>query len=138
MFHMYKPADDKAWAVYNATDGKWRGYLTDSAGHMYIDGSYYTFSPKVPDADVELVEVIKKEIYKPEVSKNDKGQIICPICGKNWVECPREHTKYIEENYGKDIGLVALASGKLITMLYDKIRRLEEKIVKFEKRIGGG
>ena len=126
-----------SWFVYDITDDRYRGYL-NLAGTMYVDGTYETYSPLVEDSVDAIINQIKGEIDKPHVPRDAERHIICPECNKKCglgKDCCRdiEHTKIIEETYGKDIGLVSLASGKLVTMLYDKVNQLEKEIEKLKK-----
>ena len=49
-------------------------YITDT-GDLYIDGSYYTFSPKVPDDPEEVVKILREEAFKPEGLAKDIAKI---------------------------------------------------------------
>ena len=112
-----------------------RMYLTE-AGNLYVEGTYNTFSPRVGDTESELVKDIESEVHKPDVLRDEKGRIVCPVCGKS--DCMvREHQEVLEKTYGKDIGKVALATGKLILKLLERIEQLEVKIGELEKRIVG-
>jgi len=159
MFWMYKPSVDYAWAVYNATDTKYRAYLKESTGDMYIDGSYNTFSPHVGDDEAEIEAVLRAELEKPYVERDEKGRIICPVCRKvyghlsedeedyekkkEWVCGNPEHARMLEEEYSHDIGLIALASGKLLRKYKERIRKLEQenrelksRLAKIEEKLG--
>ena len=136
-FWGHYPADSKSWFVYDITATAYRGYLT-TAGTMYIDGTYETFSPHIADSAEDVVSQIRGEIDKPHAPRDASHNIVCPECGKKYGRgkgCCGDsgHTKIIEETYGKDVGLVSLASGKLVTMLYDKIQQLEDRIDELEK-----
>jgi len=159
MFWMYKPLVDYAWAVYNASGGGYRAYVKDSTGDMYIDGTYKTFSPYVGNDEAEIEAVLRAELEKPYVERDEKGRIICPVCRKvyghlsedeedyekrkEWICDSPEHARVLEEEYSHDIGLIALASGKLLRKYKERIRKLEQenrelksRLAKIEEKLG--
>jgi len=78
-------------------------YITKT-GDLYIDGSYYTWSPKLPSDPALIAKIIEEEVNKRP----------------------------------KDIGLMALGSGKLVAHLYRRIIELEEKVKRLERLLGAG
>lgn len=133
IFHMCRPDINRVWGVYNNTQGRWKAYLQNSNGSMYVDGSYGTFSPEVSDERSEIIEQLKHELEKPSVERDDEGRIICHYCKK--VDCEdAEHLKLQTEKFAKDIGLVSLASGKLVTLLSEEIDALKSRLAELEKQ----
>ena len=113
-------------------------YLT-RAGDLYIDGTYNTFSPKVGDTVDELVKTIEGEVYKGEVMRNERGEILCPVCKKKMTECfDRKHREELHRKYAKDISKIAIATGKLILKLLERINSLEVRLNELESTIAGG
>jgi len=114
--------------------------ILDLAGDLSIDGSYLYFSPELPETEEELKKVIINELKKPEAKKDKEGHIICSVCGKQIEDCIEdnpEHVKIVKENHGKDVGLTALATGKLLLKVIGKLEKLEKRITALEQRLGG-
>jgi hypothetical protein len=132
---MAKPSDAKYWAIFDVSLG-FKAYLSYTAGNMYIDGSYYTFSPKLEE---DVVSQLKREISKPNAERDEKGRVICPICNKPVDFCDKkeEHRKVIESNYAKDISLLALGSAKVVVDLCDEVLKLKEEINKLKASLRG-
>jgi len=101
-----------------------------AAGNLYIDGSYYTFSPELPKTEEELKSLLSGILTKPSAPRKD-GKRICK-CGMVGGYCD-EHYEEMQQLYAKDVGSASLASAQLILMLYDKIVALERRIKALEE-----
>jgi len=134
-YHMCKPSDDKAWAVYNFSDTAFRCYLEESTGDMYIDGTYETFSPHLPSVTEEVIQALKNEVNKPYVERDSKGVIKCPVCKKRWGKCKDpEHRQVLHSDYAHDIGFMAMGSAKIVTFLYEEVQSLKHRIIELENK----
>jgi hypothetical protein len=110
--------DNTAKRFYWHDDGGFiRMFLDGATGNLYIDGTYNTFSPEIPEDEDAIVELLYKEVYKPEAPKDENGN------------------KILDPKYAKDLGSVTLASGKLILKLIEKINYLENRVNELESKI---
>jgi len=107
-----------------------RLYLDNPAGNLYIDGSYYTFSPELPKTEEELKSLLSGILTKPSAPRKD-GKRICK-CGMVGGYCDK-HYEEMQQLYAKDVGSASLASAQLILMLYNKIEALERRIKALEE-----
>ena len=98
-------------------------------GVLYIDGTYETFSPEMPDMEgYDWVELAKDIAMKPNKPKDMKiGDM----------------TEEDEEKYGKDIAKIAMANTRAIVymagvqkQLVAKIDEQQKRIEKIEKTVG--
>jgi len=113
-----------------------RAYLAIATGDLYIDGSYYTFSPKL---DKHPLEIVKEELKKPDAPRDVDGRHICPIDGNALdFEYDADHWREYSKRYAKDVGKLALATASLILELYESIEKLERRVKELEARQGGG
>ena len=114
------------WWLYRNGSKTKQMYLTNS-GNLYVDGSYNQFSPEVGDTEEEIIGVLKGEVFKEKAPRDSEGRLICPVCGKPNCAEP-EHILVLEREYGKDVGKIALAAGKLVLKIYEKLKTFEEKL----------
>jgi hypothetical protein len=137
----YKPSDSKAWYVYQSSGTVgFRAYAT-TAGVMWAD-DYQEWSHEIEDTEEGMLQQILSQVNKPHAVKDVDGRVICPVCSKPYGlevgDCDNpNHTKTMESMYGKSLGLVSLASGKLVTILYNKIKDLETEVAELRSLIGG-
>lgn len=128
-----------------------RRFYVKYNGDVYYDGSLHNFSPKLKETEEELIQQIRKEVNKPLAPRTPEGYLAHPVkwalatkkgIGKvvavDEVEDPEEKRfgwQVLEKAFAKDVSLVALASGKLLLKLYDKIKNLEVRIDELEEKI---
>lgn len=133
------------WYFYISGSYYKRFYFT-SGGYGYADGGWKTFSPKVANNERELLQQIRREVLKPPTPRTSDGRLAHPVkwaLGENTAidDIDPESDEYkfgmfvLERAFAKDIGLVALASGKLLLKLYNKIQLLEGRINELEKEL---
>jgi len=101
-------------------------YLAGSSGNLYIDGTYNTFSPYVPDSEAELLRIIKTEVTKPS-PRREKGTLIGDD-GRRIEQLTESELETFSEKYAKDIGKISIACGKLLLIHAEKIAALEEEL----------
>ena len=129
-----------AW-YWKDSSGNWyyRMYLT-TGGSLYIDGSYNTYSPKIADTEDELIRDIRRIVNTPPAPRDESGRILHPVKRVPIDDMEEGEEKrfgwfVLERAFSKDIGKIALSSGKLLLKLYNRVKYLEGRVNELEKEL---
>jgi len=114
---MYSTSADSHQHKWLVTGGALAMYL-DYEGDLFVDGTYNTFSPEIPETVEEAIEIIKRETSKQHPPRDEDGNIIC-ICGKKLSECGKHNTA-MAEKYAVNHSKLLMALAKVVLSLLER------------------
>ena len=109
-----------SWDTANNTKYSECAELT-LTGDLYVYGDYYTYSPDLPTlAEVRKnPDMLYKEIYRIACIPSSKG--------KKLPEDEELRHLVLQKAFAKDISKTALLNARLVVILYERVKQLEEE-----------
>ena len=117
---LYRERDGRiGW--YDRTIASWLMYITEGTGDLWIKGSYLSSSPELPTLAEcrKNPDTLYKEIYRIAKIPSSKG--------KPLPEDEELRQLVLEKAFAKDISKTALLNARLVVILYEKVKQLEEE-----------